>query len=282
MSLRICIVGNSHVAALRRGWKQIETQYPETTVDVYGAPGGAVTEIRAADGKIIAGGERAATSFMMTGGSTEIALDRYDCVVVVGSGIRLAKMVSLLESYCPPFMNVLLAGNGGNASDNGSRAARFYRRDMPPLVTTAMLRALMDSYAGQSIALRLIKGISATSGVKIYNLPAPFPSSKLLTLKPNSAISRLVRTGQGPIFAELIWEATEGALRGKAEVIRPPGHLLVSGLLTDESYSDGGARIDESLGDHEDEELFHMNGKYGVVLMQVLLDRASASKRLAG
>jgi hypothetical protein len=280
MSLRICIVGNSHVAALRRGWTQLETQYPETIVDIYGAPGGTFTEVMASDGKIVCKGERAADSFKMTGGSREVALNRYDCVVVVGAGIRLQTMVNLLESFCPPFMNELLAGNGGNGSS--SRLARFYRKDAPTFVTTAMLRAFMNSYARRSNAAKLIESISAASGVKIYHLPAPLPSSKLLIVKPSNVISRLVGTGHGPTFAELIWEATEGALRGKAEVIRPPGHLRVSGRLTDESYSEGGARIDESLSDHDDEELFHMNGKYGVALMQVLLDRMLASKRLAG
>jgi hypothetical protein len=35
---RICAIGDSHIAALMLGWKQIECEYPGTQFTFFGAP----------------------------------------------------------------------------------------------------------------------------------------------------------------------------------------------------------------------------------------------------
>ncbi|CAN7210332.1 hypothetical protein [Rhizobium sp. LjRoot254] len=274
MSLRICIVGNSHVAALKRGWPAVREKYPDTTIDMFGTYGTSFLDLSVSDGKIIADSETSVAYFKLTGGSTEIALDAYDRIVVVGAGARIFTMANVLKTLCPPFMNAdLLRGSEGGDRKPVQKLARFYRGQEPSLVSSALMRQTMIARSAKTPAAALIRQIAASSSIPVYHLPAPFPSSTTLALKPKSAISRLVGMGYGPLFSDILWDAAESAVRGMADVIRPPENLLVEGLLTDSIYSTGAARLDEELGEHEDDELLHMNGAYGAVVLQHMLER---------
>lgn len=274
MSLRVCIVGNSHVAALKRGWPSVQEKYPATTIDMFGTYGTSFLDLSVSAGKIIADSETSIAYFKLTGGSAEIDLDAYDRIVVVGASARISSMANVLKTLCPPFMNAdLLRGDGGADGKLALKLARFYRRQEPSLVSSAVMRQTMIARFAKSRAAGLIRQIAGSSRIPIYHLPAPFPSSVLLSLKPKSAISRLVGMGYGPLFSDLLWDASESALRGMADVIRPPENLLVEGLLTDSIYSTGAARLDETLGEHEDDELLHMNGTYGAAVLRHVLDR---------
>lgn len=277
MTLKICIVGNSHVAALKRGWREIQREHSGLQVDMYGAFGSHFREVFVADGKLRAGSVEGTASFVATGGREYAVLADYDLIVAVGGGVRLFSMANLLTEYCPPFLNAEIAPRAGRDPAWRKALVRFYRKGAPRLVSDAFLHEIMAARAARSAAAALIRQIAAATSAPLLHLPAPFPSSELLTRKPKHVVSRLVELGYGPLFAGLVWTSLRAALGGTATVIEPPDHLLVDGILSEKTYSVGGARLDDEIGDHGDEELLHMNGAYGAVLMREILKRGVRS-----
>jgi hypothetical protein len=274
---RVCIVGNSHVAALKRGWREMESANPAFQVDMFGAFGSHFPEIVVANGELRAGSVEGVASFVATGGREYAVLRNYDLIVVVGGGVRLFSMANLLTEYCPPFLNAELATRASRDPEFRKALIRFYKKEAPRLVSDGLLREIMTARAARSPAAALIRNIAAAASAPVLHLPAPFPSSELLTRKPKHVISRLVELGYGPLFAELVWTSLRAALGNAAMVIEPPDHLLVEGVLTEKTYSVGGARLDDEIGDHSDEDFLHMNGAYGAVLMGEILKCARPS-----
>lgn len=278
MKTRLCLVGNSHIGALRRGWCAIEESHPGVEIDMFGAAGPLFKDIVVADGRLQAGSEAARASFLATGGRHEAPLADYDAIVVVGGSVRIANIAILLKSHCPPFMNAALVAQG-----DGDRAlrvglARFYRKEAPIIVSNALLREVMAARAAQGMALALCRQISAATRVPVYHVPTPFPSSDIVTRKPGNVVAQLVALGVGAACARLALSSLRIALGGAADVIEPPAHVLRDGILTDGAYSVGGARLNAKRADHDDEDMFHMNADYGRVMMDEILGVAQAPR----
>lgn len=280
MTFRICLVGNSHVAALKRGWRDIEGEYPGVEIDMFGAFGSHFPEVFVADGELRAGSAEGTASFVATGGRDHAVLKDYDLIVVVGGGARLFSIANLLTGFCPPFMNAQLAPRAGKDAEFRKALAKFYKKEAPALVSDAFLLALMTARAARSAAVALCRTVAASADAPVLHLPAPFPSSEIMTLKPKHVVSRLVALGYGPLFADLVWSSLRTALGTSAAVIQPPAHLLVEGMLTDKIHASAGARLDDEIGDHGDEDILHMNGAYGAVVLREILKRAVPPRAL--
>lgn len=274
MTFGICIVGNSHVAALKRGWREIESEYPDVRIDMFGAFGSHFPEVFVADGELRAGSAEGTASFVATGGRDHAVLKDYDMVLVVGGGARLFSIASLLAKHCPPFMNAELAPRAAKDTELRKRLTKFYKKEAPTPVSDSYLHELMKARTAKSAAVALCRIIAGASSARVFHLPAPFPSSEIVTLKPKHIISRLVALGYGPLFADRLWTSLRAALGTSVTVIQPPDHLLVEALLTDKIYASGGARLDDEIGDHGDEDFLHMNGAYGTVLLREILKHA--------
>jgi len=280
MTARVCLVGNSHLGALKRGWDLIEHEYPTVLVDMFGAPGRAFGGIVVEEGKVQTTERKAAASFLATGGREEIILADYDLIVVVGGSMWLYQMANLLKSHCPPFMNIWLDPVGDSVlnADQSAQLKRFYRKKSPISVSDALLRELMRAKTRQSQAIKITDGIAANCRVPVLHVPAPFPSSEIVDTMPKNIIAKLVKMGMSSVFVDLIWDALDHVLRDKAEIVQPPDHVIVSGLFTEKSYAEGGLRLDENRGEHDDENIGHMNGQYGIEIMRLVLDRIPRGK----
>ena len=276
MSTRICVVGNSHVGAFKRGWNELQKDYPDIHVDLFGAPGSSIADFKVADGYVIAGEGLAAESFIATGGSDRFRLSDYSAVVVVGCGGRLMQFTNLLKTYQPPFMNSLL-GNGlpVDFDDLGSLVvAPAFGSDLKPTpVSNALMVELIKGRVRRSAAFELVNAISAQDAGPVFYAPTPLPSSEILVSRPKNSVSRVVQQGFGQPFATLLWRAFEDLMRGKAQVVRPSEDVVVSSILTDKRFSTDSVRLNEGDGAHDDEDLMHMNGEYGAIMLRLILSR---------
>lgn len=272
---RICIVGNSHVAALKRGWREMAAARPDVVVDMFGAYGSHLADVFIANGELRAGSPEGTASLVATGGQEFAVLADYDAIVVVGGGPRLFSIAGLMKDYCPPFANPGLVppGPGDEALRDG--LWRFHGKTVPHPVSDAFFLELLGARMAKSTAVMLCRAIAAAATAPLFHLPAPFPSADLLTLKPRNAVSRLASLGLGPVLADQLRMALGQALAGVATVIEPPERLLVDGILTDRIYGSGGARLVDDNGDHGEEEVLHMNGAYGAILMREILLRVA-------
>ena len=98
---RVCIVGNSHVAALRNGSARIAAQFPDIEATFFGVPGRWLRSVKLVRGQNGTPGslapadpEHSAFFRKMSGGQDRINVADYDCFILVGLELSIFRWLS--------------------------------------------------------------------------------------------------------------------------------------------------------------------------------------------
>lgn len=83
--MRICVIGNSHAAALKSGWDRIGPDWPDRSLTFFAAIGMRLRHLQS-DGAVLRSDHAALKQNMAatSGGSTEIDLSAYDLFLIAG------------------------------------------------------------------------------------------------------------------------------------------------------------------------------------------------------
>jgi hypothetical protein len=140
---RLCIIGNSHVGALKEAWDQIEGEYPDVEVTFFAARGTGLADLDPWEGVLRPGGEDAArlARFLRftSQGRDHIAGDAYDLFLVYGAPL--------------PYGN------------------------LPKTYSTSVLRACVRDWHQQSMYPDLIAKLQSITSRPIRLAPAPLRSA---------------------------------------------------------------------------------------------------------
>jgi hypothetical protein len=86
---RICLMGDSHAAALKRGWLRIQGDFPETQITFFAGDKAEWYNVHAKDGRLVADSERLREQFGRSAkGPEEIAAD-FDAYIVGSLGLGI-------------------------------------------------------------------------------------------------------------------------------------------------------------------------------------------------
>lgn len=87
--IRLCVIGNSHVASLKKGWNELSGQYPDVRLTFFACRGRHLLRLAARDGCLTSDIEalRQILSFT-SGGSPEVRVSEYDRFLIYGSEAR--------------------------------------------------------------------------------------------------------------------------------------------------------------------------------------------------
>ena len=80
--MKICLIGNSHLAALKMGWPEIAQDLPDVQPAFFGARGAMMARLRVRGDRLVA--KTAALAEQMSfvsGGLTEIVPGDYDAII---------------------------------------------------------------------------------------------------------------------------------------------------------------------------------------------------------
>ena len=269
MTFRLCLVGNSHIGAYKRALNSLEGDLGDVAVTMFGAPGSMFADLRVENGSIVTDEEDAAQSLERTGGSRHIRLADYDAVVVIGASARLGVIASLLRSYRPPFLHPRLdAAERVEADRKIKRQLKdFYAGSLPVLVSDGLFGEILKSAAAQGNANQLLDDLAREGSVSLGHVVTPLPSSLFLEARGKHPLSRICQLGMGPFFSQRYWEAVERSLPASVQLIRPPDDVIVDGLMTERSYSDGSVALSDDDGEHGEEDFLHMNESYGKIML---------------
>lgn len=134
--MKVCVFGNSHIAAMHLGWKLLAPSHPQTEVVFFGAPNGDMSGVEYSDATLIPTDEVVAENFRRSGGSERIALADYDAIVIVGCRIGLMHFHRELGSAR------LFSAQAAPRRGRGRRKAVAERQsEKPPLTFTQRFRA---------------------------------------------------------------------------------------------------------------------------------------------
>lgn len=85
--MKVCVIGNSHAAALRLGWKLIEAEFPGIELCFFAVGGEGFRQLEARDGRLVPTRARLRSVLEFTsGGQDEIDPAMYDLFLLYGLG----------------------------------------------------------------------------------------------------------------------------------------------------------------------------------------------------
>ena len=239
---RICVIGDSHVAALKLGWEALRAELPGLELDFYAAPKPHMGGFAVEDGKLVA---TTATlrKFLEHTAQGRFSIDgSYALYLVCGIGAGIETVV--------PAVKTLLAG-----------AFKTGGEDLDDQLRRAFARILRDAEA--SVFLEKVRMITEAP---IAFIAKPFASA--------GALARMLKAaGEDRRVVDLYEQAFERVLRKRSRahfLSQPVETLGDSPLATAEQFFRQPARIavQDAQGDGH-----HANGEYGAIVLRSALSR---------
>jgi hypothetical protein len=96
--MKVCLMGDSHAAALKKGWTQVGGEFPNVRMTFFAGTTADWDSVGVADGRLLPGAETLREQFVRSAqGVSEIA-DAYDVYVLCALGLRLSEALRLWVS----------------------------------------------------------------------------------------------------------------------------------------------------------------------------------------
>jgi hypothetical protein len=245
---KICMIGNSHVAAMRLAWDKVAADYPTVDAHIYGAHARNLVSVQADAQKELRFDGPPLWSFRAgdePGRARSIPLGGCDAIVIVGCDFGPTCVFRTYKRYH-------FAGLKGRRKQALTRD--YFKR--------GVAAAVDESAAGV-----LAKTIRAVVGVPVLLVPAPLPAESGFAdfdktkMEPYRAAQE---AGDGQNLMEIYDELCGDLDAGGLHVIRQPEITKASPLSSLQRYSDNSTRLradDDAL--HPENDYFHMNEEYG-------------------
>lgn len=241
--MKLCIVGNSHIGALKRGW--VEESGIEATF--FGAGGNLLRRLTLENASLVLNDEVGHASFVHTsGGIGRITPAEYDAFLVVGAGLGLVSMTRNLRNF---------------------RLFGWGAREGTVLASRALLEALAIERMLSSNAVRTARLLRSVANKPILILAEPRPNSLAVESETEwwwsdeTAMSFLVE----------VYRKSLVQVERRFPVLEPPAESLMNSYFTCPDYTIQPGKIDRVLlpgiakirgkGD-----LYHMNAAYGALV----------------
>jgi hypothetical protein len=253
--VKVCVIGNSHLAAVKLGHDRIAADHPAFTLHFFGAEAASLWGLQREGTVLAPKNARLAGKLALTsGGAESIETRDYDAFVLVGLFFGMASLAQLFAGRRP-------FGTDNPEADLMSRP--FIRAAAP------------DVLAGSLAVVTAAKIIAARQGLAtrapILLIPTPLPSEA--AQRQELGVWRTAHT------TELLWNTYAEACRslsGKLpfELLDQPSETTLPPAYTRETYSAGSVRLSAQEA-HPEDDILHMNGEYGALVLKAALDRLS-------
>lgn len=247
--LSVCIIGNSHLAAIKLGHAAVAADFPEIQLDFYGGVAQRLWALEQEGTTLVPRHKRLAENFAETsGGRRRIETADYDAFVLVGLFFGLVTIGPLFAVGRP------YSGEAG-----------------VDLVSRPFLRAGALDLLGRSLAAVTADKVlrARAAACPILLIPTPFPSEAVRGTQDSfwasdDAVARL---------RECYDEAVSTLSRQAAfEVLAQPAQTIAPPACTRAAYSMDSVAFGSDAAHPEDDHV-HMNADYGAVVLAAALRR---------
>jgi len=255
VSHRLCVIGNSHVAAFATGWKTLAAHYPDVTVTFYASHGTRIDQLEPVRGALRANSRRVReTMKWVSGGGSAIVGADHDEFWLVGCRCSVKIMMAVYAA----------AWSESHAPDP--------RRT--PVSDAAFASAAASLLRGSGL-LTLHGKLRPITSAPISLFPDPNPSSAVL----GSADERVeplrvaARSGDGPaLWGQYRAACDQLAREQDLTFCHQPDETREDGIFTVADYGRGSIRLTRGLEqEHPESDPFHMNAAYGALMFERFL-----------
>jgi len=233
--MRLAVIGNSHVGALKKGWdRSVAAEFPGISICWFASPKTRMTEIHPEAGALVPRTPELERDIAFTSdGLTRIEADSFDAFLVVGLNRRLERQIG---NFCTPF----------------SQAAR--------------LAALEDYWEGSN-HLKLVEKLRRITNKPIHSAHAPLKSGTDGT-GGTAEYETYLTAANARVFAPI-----EVALVPQPADTRVGATRTAPKFAKGSERLETGRALDGLA--HSEDEPFHMNGTYGAIWMRGFLQTAA-------
>ena len=248
------VLGNSHVAALRLAYTQIQDRPPGLVLEFLASGQAGLAEIALDRGDLIATSPRTAADFLRFGARARIPLAEYDFFLIVGLGFNVYGLEPLYREYrCPGL--------------NGWQSAHPKRS----LVSEAAMRQMIAAPLRSCLSGRVAALLRQGSDKPIFQQAQPRPAETLLLQKHYPSLRRAVARGDAQALSTLFEQAA--ALACLDHYLPQPPETRHKGLLTAVAYTENAPRLTADparLQRQAANDFLHANGVYGARMLHHL------------
>jgi hypothetical protein len=249
--VRLCFIGNSHLAAFRTGWDKASSRYAGVGVDFFGAAGGDLESLSLRRREFVSEDRRVRRQLRATsGGARSISVDCYDGFLLVGLGLGggIPKFVERYRTFstCRP----------------DARARH--------LVSDAVFDLMVRGHLTSALAIKLIRDIRSISDSPIVVAQTPRPRRGIMSHRKSS------RAAADLLLPRLtaVWERSKAAIAAehKIAIVDQPQETIEDNLFTKDTFGIGAIRLQEGFETpHKQNDYRHMNAAYGALYIDAVM-----------
>jgi hypothetical protein len=249
----VCILGNSHIAALYQAWKRGSLRVSDQAeLTFFGAPGGWLRYLTCRDGALVPEHEELRRYFLQTsGGREEIIIGNYDAVVLYALGIEYSKILKLCSQY--------------------GTAAHLKWGPIENLVSSSCFTSVLNARLETSTCFEFLPKIRTTFAGTVLLCPTPFASRSISLQRFDPLPERF----SNPAFLDALFEEYRNAVRAmtakyNCEVVWQTEATMELPGFTKEEFGYGSPTMKEKVRDEYNK---HMNEDFGALMLAELLHR---------
>lgn len=264
--MRLCVMGNSHLAAYKLGWDALVAEGDAVTRSVrpvfFGAPRDGMRQVRQEGGRIVPTRKDIAEGFeRMSGGQREIVLGDFDAMLLVGLSVSVKRILRLYRTHVWH----------GMRPDPG--------RVMVPqrFVREFLTERYADTLMGQT-ADKVREGCD----LPIIAVAEPFWASWIREDsgdKPDYGWDAAIRAGDSGRLGALFTETVAASLAGRAQLVPQAVETVEEGILTRAEFNKDASRLISGEGGGTDAA--HMNAAFGQVMWRGIAAALPGSRAVA-
>lgn len=251
---RICVIGNSHVAAIKLGWDALVAAHDPLTEALtptfFGAPSDGVRHIRLQDGALVPKRKDIAEHFQRMGGADRIRLAEFDAFLLIGLSVSIKRILRFYKSHAW----VGLKGVEGKV-----------------LVHPAFARDHLAERYSETILGHTARMIRQGSDRPILAMAEPHWAEWIRHGAPDTpeyGWDRAILAGDGAEMAAMFAASVADSLAGHALFLPQPPHTVAEGITTAAAFNKDASRLITGEGGGTDAA--HMNAGFGQAIWQAV------------
>jgi hypothetical protein len=245
---RICVIGNSHLAALKLGWDAIKPEFSGIDLTFFGSAGAHIRELTVADGLLITTDRVLLRSMQdLSGGLSQIDPGCYDRFLVCGMEFSVSQVMRVAAKFRP----------------------ESHARDNRHPISDECFRLSVIGCLRESLMIQTVEKLRQITDKPIAALPTPMRSDE-----DQRPVLRHIQTNgdDEKIAAAFTDAARHVATEFNVRLFLQPGDTLANCLQTKAVYRQGSVRlraglnVESAQGDYR-----HMNKAYGELVLRSIL-----------
>ena len=246
--MRVCVIGNSHIASLKLGWDACVAEDPAAWSDVkptfFGAPSDGMRHVNLQDGSIVPRRKDIAEHFQrMSGGQDRIRLADYDAFFLVGLNVSVKRILRFYKSH-------IWLGLGVDAEK-----VTVHPKFMEEFLT--------ERYASTRL-IETAAMIKSAVSAPVVAIAEPHWASWIRQGQEGTADygwDKAIIAGDGPAIGEAFLTTVKAALAPVAILVPQPSETIEDGIMTRAAYNKDASRLISGEGGGTDAA--HMNAAFG-------------------